>query len=134
VYELDIATGQLTMLAENPGHIAGWMCRRNGDLFAYALTADADVELLQCDTAMGALRSVVVYDGADYPLGVDPVEITPDGTGVWLGSNRGTDRTRPVRLDVATGEETEIDSHPTFDLGGQLGFRRRSSSVSEPGS
>ena len=41
---------------------------------------------------------------------------------MWLGSNQGSDRTRLVRLDVATGVETEIDSHPTFDLGGQLGL------------
>jgi dipeptidyl aminopeptidase/acylaminoacyl peptidase len=41
---------------------------------------------------------------------------------LWLGSNRGTDRTRLVRLDVATGDETDVDSHPTLDLGGQLGL------------
>ena len=57
-----------------------------------------------------------MFDGADYPLGVYPIVVTPDGTGVWIGSNRDTDRTRLVRLDVATGEETEVDSHPTFDL------------------
>ena len=42
-------------------------------------------------------------DKADYPLGINPIVVTPDGTGLWLGSNRGTDRTRLVRLDVATG-------------------------------
>jgi dipeptidyl aminopeptidase/acylaminoacyl peptidase len=47
---------------------------------------------------------------------VFPFELTPDGTGAWIGSSRGTDRTRLVRLDLATGEETEVDSHPSFDL------------------
>ena len=122
VYELDIATGELTLLAENPGHVAGWLCSRNGDLFTSTLTVNGDIELSQWDNATGTLRSIVVCDGADYPLGIYPIEITPDGTGVWLGSNRDSDRTRLVRLDVATGEETEVDSHPTFDLGGQLGL------------
>ena len=38
-YELDIATGDLTLLAENPGHGASWFSSRNGELFALALTA-----------------------------------------------------------------------------------------------
>ena len=54
--------------------------------------------------------------------------VTPDGTGMWIGSNRDTDRTRLVRLDVATGEETEVDSHPTFDLDTQPRVARRRSS------
>jgi dipeptidyl aminopeptidase/acylaminoacyl peptidase len=42
--------------------------------------------------------------------------VTPDGTGIWLGSNEGTDRTRVVRLDVTTGKQTAVDSHAIFDL------------------
>jgi hypothetical protein len=43
LYEIDIATGELTLLAENPGHVASWLCSRNGELFATALTPDGDV-------------------------------------------------------------------------------------------
>ncbi len=49
-------------------------------------------------------------------MGIYPMVVTPDGTGVWMGSNRGTDRTRLVRLDLTTGEETDVDSHPDLDL------------------
>jgi Tol biopolymer transport system component len=82
VYELDIATGELTLLAENPGRVAGWLSSRNGDLFAMALTADGDVELLRWDTATHELRSIVTYDGADYTMGIFPMVVTPDGTGI----------------------------------------------------
>ena len=37
-------------------------------------------------------------------MGIYPMVVTPDGTGIWMGSNEGTDRTRLVRLDLATGE------------------------------
>ena len=68
------------------------------------------------DATTGTLRSIAVYDGADYPLGIFPIVVTPDGTGLWIGSNRQA-RSHPlVRLDVATGEETEVDSHPTFSV------------------
>jgi dipeptidyl aminopeptidase/acylaminoacyl peptidase len=115
-YELDIATGDLTLLVENPGNGAGWFCSRNGQLFALAVTANGDVELSSWDANTGTLRSIAVYDGADYTLGVFPIAVTPDGKGLWIGSNRHADRTTLVRLDVATGAETEVDSHPTFSV------------------
>lgn len=116
LYELDIATGDLTMLAENPGRITGWLCTPSGDLYAQTLTAGGDIELSRWDTGTGEAHPVTTFDGADYPLGVQPYLCTPDGTGVWFGSNRDGDRTRPARLDLATGEETVVDSHPLFDL------------------
>lgn len=119
-YELDIATGELTLLAENPGNVIMWLCAPNGDLFTNTLTADGDVEISQWDSTTASLRPIKVYDGTDYPLGIFPVAISPDGTGIWLGSNEGTDRIRLARIDVATGSETEVDSHPTFDLGNQM--------------
>ena len=115
-YELDIATGDLTLLAENPGQVAAWLSSRNGDLFTLALTAEGDVELSNWDATTGTLRSIAVYDGADYTMSVFPVVVTPDGKGLWIGSNRHADRTSLVRLDMATGEETEVDSHPTFSV------------------
>ncbi|AUA15395.1 alpha/beta fold hydrolase [Streptomyces sp. SID8382] len=116
LYELDIATGDLTMLAENPGRITGWLCTPSGELYAQTLTAGGDIELSRWDAGTGETHPVTTFDGADYPLGVQPYLCTPDGTGVWFGSNRDGDRTRPARLDLATGEETVVDSHPLFDL------------------
>jgi len=106
-YELDIATGELTLLAQNPGQVVSWLCSREGALFAMSLTAEGDVELSQWDDPP---RSIAVYDGADYPLGIHPIAVTPDGTGLWLGANTDSDRIRLVRLDVATGEETEVSA------------------------
>jgi dipeptidyl aminopeptidase/acylaminoacyl peptidase len=122
VYELDIAAGKLSLLAENPGQVVSWLSGRAGEMFAMSLAGDGDVELSSWDATTRTLRPIATYDGSDYPLGIHPIVVTPDGTGLWLGSNRGTDRTRLVRLDVATGDETDVDSHPTLDLGGQLGL------------
>ncbi|MEV0227666.1 S9 family peptidase [Streptomyces sp. NPDC050704] len=116
LYELDIAAGELTLLAENPGQVAGWLHTPDGDLYAQTWTADGDIEFAQWDTGTGKPRPVTTFDGSDYPLGINPFQLTPDGTGLWLGSNRGSDRTRLVLLDLATGEEIEVDSHPDFDL------------------
>ena len=129
LHELDIATGELTLLAENPGHVHGWLYAGHGDPIARTPTDDGDLVLSRWDAESGALHRIVVFDGADYPMAPSPLELTPDGTGVWVGSNRGTDRTRLVRIDVATGEETEVDSHPSFDLDG---VRRAVAELSSP--
>ncbi|NEB77393.1 S9 family peptidase [Streptomyces sp. SID14478] len=114
--ELDIAEGRLTTLAQNPGQVMGWLHTPAGELYAQIRTADGDVELAEWHPEKGATRRVTTFPGADYPMGIQPARLTPDGTGVWLGSHRDGDRTRLIRLDLATGEETEVDAHPAFDL------------------
>ncbi|TDK90131.1 alpha/beta hydrolase family protein [Mycolicibacterium mucogenicum] len=120
VYELDIATGELTLRAENPGNVVTWLSGPSGDLFTNTLTAEGDVEISYWDPATRSLRPVKVYDGSDYPLGIFPVTVTPDGKGIWLPSYENSNRSRLVVVDVAAGTETEIDSHPTFDVGNQM--------------
>ncbi|MPY58553.1 S9 family peptidase [Streptomyces spongiae] len=114
--ELDIATGDLTTLAQSPGgKVDGWLYSER-ELFAVATTAEGNVELARWDGATGALDPVAQFEGGDAPLGIYPMEVTPDGAGVWLGSNRGSDRLRLARLDLATGNEEEVDSHQPYDL------------------
>ncbi|OHU24954.1 S9 family peptidase [Mycobacteroides chelonae] len=120
LYELDVASGELTMLAENPGNVMSWFCGPHHEVFTQSLTPAGDIEFSRYES--GALESLVIYNGADYPVGMHPTQITPDGTGLWMGSSRDTDRTRLVRLDLATGEESVIDSHPSFDLSAALGL------------
>lgn len=114
--ELDIATGALSTLAQSSeGNVGGWLYSER-EPFAVATTAEGDLELSRWDAATGALDPVARFAGGDSPLGVYPMEVTPDRAGVWLGSNRGSDRLRLARLDLATGEEHEVDSHPSYDL------------------
>lgn len=116
VYELDIATGDLTLIAKNPGHVNGWLSSDAGDVFATALTPDGDLELSRWDRDAETLRSIARFDGSDYPVGIHPLVVTPDGAGVWMGSNRDSDRTQLVFVDLETGEESTVDSHETFDI------------------
>ena len=116
LHELDIATGELTQLSGAPGPVRSWRWIGDGTLLVEQLTDDGDIELLRTVPGSDELRPVTVFDGADHPLGVFPFEVTPDGTGVWVGSTRGSDRTRLARIDLVSGAETEVHSHPSFDL------------------
>jgi dipeptidyl aminopeptidase/acylaminoacyl peptidase len=118
VHRLELATGALELVAENPGNIAGWHTDHAGRLLgATAQTPAGDTEILVRDDEGGEFRSLTVYANED---GGSVYGFTPDGSALWVGSARGTDLTRLVRLDLATGEESEVHSHPEVDLGGPI--------------
>jgi dipeptidyl aminopeptidase/acylaminoacyl peptidase len=114
VAEIDISTGELTVLAENPG--IGWVVTHGGELVTLSTADDGTYELARWSG--GARQVVATVDGMDHPLGVAPFELSADGAGVWVGSFTGSDRMRLARIDLVTGEETEVDSHPELDLDG----------------
>ncbi|GAC68441.1 S9 family peptidase [Gordonia soli] len=116
LYELDVASGELTVLAETTEPGGSWVQGRDGDLLWNGITADGDWQLSRRDAETGDLALLTSVPGIDHPMGVTPMQITPDGTGMWMESLRGTDLPRLVRLDLTTGEETEVDSHPTLSL------------------
>ncbi|SFS41984.1 S9 family peptidase [Saccharopolyspora flava] len=113
LHEIDVATGEITLLAQSPGPGRTWF-QASGELLASGITADGDLELLRPDPG-GELRRIALLPGADHPVG-HLSQMTPDGTGMWIGSYEDGDRLRLVRVDLATGERTEVDGHPRFDL------------------
>ncbi|MFI5720692.1 alpha/beta fold hydrolase [Nocardia sp. NPDC051750] len=114
LFELDLATGRLTPIAENSGDVVQWLYTP-GRVLAFTMEEGGD-HLLSEWTNGDRRRPIARFPGTDVLFAVSPAALTPDGTGLWIGSSRGSDRTRLVRLDLATGEQTEVDSHPVFDL------------------
>jgi dipeptidyl aminopeptidase/acylaminoacyl peptidase len=133
LYEIDIARGELTMLAENPGDVGGWMRAADGQLLVSTANeagdwcGDAEADWIVPAVAVeevtvlsrwidGELQEIATLSGDDFPAGMVPLELTPDRTAIWAPSYRGTDRTHLVRIDLASGEETVVNSHPAFDI------------------
>jgi dipeptidyl aminopeptidase/acylaminoacyl peptidase len=113
LYELDLTTARLTLVAENPGDVTTWL-RTPDRLLAVGMEDGGDHVL--AEWADGVRRPIARFSGHDHMFGIMPCAPTPDGTGLWIGSSRGSDRTRLVRVDLATGEQIGVDSHPVFDL------------------
>lgn len=114
LHSLDLSTGEFTTIAENPGRYVLWLPIPNGVPHAIVLNLEGNYEIARYEN--GDFLPIATFDGADYPFSPVPCVPTPDGTGLWIGSNSGSDRTRLARIDLATGRESEIDSHPVFDL------------------
>ncbi|MCC8928101.1 hypothetical protein [Rhodococcus sp. I2R] len=117
LYEIDIASGDITMIGKSPGQGQNLMPGVDGELFVFAVTPEGNFDV-SVRGKSGPARQIKLFDGADYPMGINPTQITPDGTGMWMGSTRDKDLTYLVRVDLETGEETVVDFHPTLELDG----------------
>ena len=115
LYELDVTTRDLSMIGRSPGNGQNLMRAADGEMLVFALTSEGNLDISRLEES-GPGRLIKSFDGTDYPMGINPTQITPDGTGLWMGSTRGRDLTYLVRVDLATGEESLVDSHPTLEL------------------
>ncbi|MEU6844404.1 S9 family peptidase [Streptomyces sp. NPDC046716] len=116
LYELDIATAELTLLARNDGRIDDWIHSGTGELYALVRAEGGARLLTGWDAERGPTETIAEFDNSELPYGMYPVQATPDGTGVWIGSHLDGDLTGVARLDLTTGTETEADSHPRLEL------------------
>ena len=123
-YRLDLDTGELTLLAENPGNYQGWTTDHDGCLrVVYAVVDGVNTQILYRDHEGEAFRPVLTTDFREsvcYSL------FTPDNKMVWGVSNRGRDKAALVLIDPATAEEREVlFEHDRYDVDALTYSRKR---------
>lgn len=105
-YRLNIETGELTLLAENPGNIQGWMTDHDGRLrVATAIADGVNTQILYRDTEDEPFKPVLTTNFRDV---VSFMEFTPDNKEVYAATNLHRDKTILVRMNPATCEELEV--------------------------
>jgi dipeptidyl aminopeptidase/acylaminoacyl peptidase len=109
IFRIDIATGETVLHHEQADDLANVLLDRGGEPAFHVLTEqDGTIVVSGIDRATGALRLLKRMGGAEYPLGVQPQVVTPDGDGLLVGSFSGGDDLRLVRIDRETGDETVV--------------------------
>jgi dipeptidyl aminopeptidase/acylaminoacyl peptidase len=104
-YRLNIATGEMELLAENPGNIVGWITDHDGKLRgAYAITGGVNVSILYRDNEDQDFREVLTTSWRDN---FEPLFFTFDNKKMYASSNLGRDKAEIVIFDPQTGEESE---------------------------
>ncbi len=103
-YRLNIETGELTQLAENPGNIVGWQTDHDGKLrLAYAVKG-ADQVLLYRDTEDQEFDEILTTSWRDQ---FNAFFFTFDNEKLYAASNLGRDKAEVVIFDPRTQEEVE---------------------------
>lgn len=123
-YRLDIETGQLTLLAENPGNIQGWMTDHDGRLrVAVAVVDGVNTQILYREDEAQPFRPVLTTNFREV---LNFLEFTPDNREVYAASNIGRDKMALVRVDPATCAQLEVlYEHPDYDIASISYSRRR---------
>lgn len=123
-YRLDLQTGELTQLAENPGNWQGWMTDHNGCLRAVTAIVDGvNTQILYRDNDTEDFRPVLT---TNFKEEVAFLDFTADNSMVYAATNLGRDKIALVLMDPATCEEKEfLFEHPKYDVSGIAYSRRR---------
>ncbi len=114
-YRLDINTGELTMLAENPGNIVGWMTDHEGKLRgAMAVVEGVNTSLLYRDTEQEPFRDILT---TTFKETMSPQFFTFDNKKFYAVSNLGRDKTAAIIFDPVTGKEEQVlYENPDYDV------------------
>ena len=113
-YRLNIRTGALDLIAENPGNIVGWITDHAGALRMAATTDGVNTTLLYRDTEKDDFRPLIT---TNFKESVSPLFFTFDNQHFYASSNRGRDKSAIVKIDSTTGEEIELlFEHPEVDV------------------
>ncbi len=118
VYSLDLVSGELTKVEQNPG-FAGWLV--DSDLTirgGAAMTPDGGVALTVRDDSGEFVpwRQIEPDDVATTSV----LGYTRDGSAMLMISSVGVNAGRLVRVDVATEEEAVLAEDSTYDVSGMV--------------
>lgn len=116
VFHLDLRTGEITLVAENPGNAAAWVADADFKVRA-ALFAnqDAGYDLMLRDSDGSDWKKEFTWD-ADDALNSGPVGFTKDGKSLYLFDSRDANATQLVKLQLDSNKKEVLASDSIYDV------------------
>lgn len=123
-FRLNIVTGEMKQLAENPGNIQGWMMDHDGKLrVATAIVDGVNTQILYREKETDKFKPVLT---TSFKESVSPVFFTFDNKNVFAISNLGRDKAVVCEFDIASGKEIKtLYENPDYDVSGLNYSRKR---------
>ena len=120
LYNLDLASGKLTLVLQNDGGYAGYLADEQlVPRLAAKTTADGGQAFYRIVNGKVEATPFATI-GLDDSLTTTPAGFTTDGKTLYWLDSRGRDTAALVAQDVATGKETVVAQDPRADIGGIL--------------
>jgi dipeptidyl aminopeptidase/acylaminoacyl peptidase len=120
VYRVIISTGEMTMVAKNPGNIAGWVSDADFKVRgAVATLPDGSSQMLVRESEQAEWQVLLTW-GPDDALNSGPVGFTKDGQAIYLEDSSNANASRLVKMHIASGERTVLAEDPHYDIGGVM--------------
>ncbi|MDK2908641.1 MAG: hypothetical protein PWR20_208 [Bacteroidales bacterium] len=115
-YRLNIISGKLDLIGENPGNIVGWLTDHEGKLRAASAMAPDGISsvLLYRETESQPFKEVITTSFKDQ---LSPHFFTFDNKNLYVSTNLGRDKTVIAEFDPATAKEVKVlFENPEFDV------------------
>ena len=123
VYRCDILTGELELLAENPGNITGWMTDHNGKLRAAYATDGVNGSFLYRTTEDEDFRTLITTNFKETFV---PALFAYDNKIMYVVSNLSRDKAAIYTFDPEENKTLDlVFEHDEVDAGGILHSKKR---------
>ncbi len=114
IYRVNLMTGELKLIAKNPGTVLYWVADANLNvLAAKAATSDGGADLLLRDHETAEWRKLIHWDLDDVLSG--PICFSKDREQLYLYDSRNANTLRLVKLTIRTGELEVIVEDSQYD-------------------
>ncbi|MEX0936761.1 MAG: S9 family peptidase [Pirellulales bacterium] len=118
IYKVDLASGERTLLEENPGY-AGYLTDDDLEIrFAFTFLANGDQQILKA-TESGEWEDFLTIPSLDA-MTTSPAGFDKTGQRLYMIDSRDRNTAALFSLDLETGEQTLIAENPRADVGGVL--------------
>ena len=122
-FRVNVNTGEMEMIAENPGNISGWVTDHNGKLRMATTSDGVNTSLLYRESESDEFKAILT---TDFKVAVSPLFFTFDNKNIYVASNRGRDKTAIFEFDINKVKEGKlIFENDEVDVSGLMYSRKR---------
>jgi dipeptidyl aminopeptidase/acylaminoacyl peptidase len=122
-YRINVVTGKMNMVAQNPGNIMEWYTDHDGNLRVAVTSDGVNQSVLYRDTEKDEFQALVT---TNFKESMSPLFFTFDNKNLYVASNIGRDKTAIYEYDIKNKKHTKLlYEHPEVDVAGLLKSDKR---------
>jgi Tol biopolymer transport system component len=123
VYRINVNTGDMIVVGQNPGNITGWQTDHNGKLRVALTTDGVNSSVLYRDSEDQEFKPLLT---TTFKETFAPLFFTFDNKNLYVSSNIGRDKAAIVEYDIANKKEIKVlYENPDYDVNGLSYSRKR---------
>jgi len=122
-YRININTGEMDMIAKNPGNITSWQTDHDGNLRLAGTTDGVNTSVLYRDSEKDDYKVLIT---TSFKESLAPLFFTFDNKNLYVASNIGRDKSAIYEYDIKNKKTTRlIFEHPKVDVSSLLKSDKR---------
>jgi hypothetical protein len=123
VYRINVNTGEMVQIAENPGNITGWITDHDGKLRIALTTDGVNTGVLFREKEEDEFKELIT---TNFKETLYPLFFTFDNKNLYMASNINRDKTAIVEYDVEANKEKKvIYENPDYDVSNLMYSEKR---------